>query len=273
MCFQIYSNETEHLAFYFQAELMWTYGLGKTFEQLCRELRFNMACYTTGASVVHGVCVQVRKTGGDVFHAPHIKVQIFDLEYRRLRQGCWKRHSPIYKQGLSDRDVLQEEWSGARECVWVDGWGWGVGHQPAESRAESGGSHFTQVTAVVLRDISTQGERVFFFLKNLFLLPSPLLTSTGSYRGRSALRMPMSHSLFKKPGSVLVWMEPWRCDGASFVSMELNGSHVEMTRRGAKRNSGPPFVPAVKQWSLFRPQACWDSCEPSQNRQMVDMKF
>ena len=34
-----------------------------------------------------------------------------------------------------------------------------------------------------------------------------------------------------------------------------------------------PFVQAVKQWSLFRPQACWDSCEPSQNRQMADMKL
>lgn len=41
-------------------------------------------------------------------------------------------------------------------------------------------------------------------------------------------------------------MEMWRCDGASFVSMELNGSHVELTRRGAKRNSVPPFV---QQWN------------------------
>lgn len=59
-------------------------------------------------------------------------------------------------------------------------------------------------------------------------------------------RMPSGLNPFKKPGSVLLWMEMWRCDGASFVSMELNGSHVELTRRGAKRNSGPPFV---QQWN------------------------
>lgn len=57
---------------------------------------------TAGAeSVRHGVCVPVMKTPGDVFHARHIKVQIFDPEYRlRPRQSCWKRHSPIYKQGV-----------------------------------------------------------------------------------------------------------------------------------------------------------------------------
>lgn len=36
-------------------------------------------------------------------------------------------------------------------------------------------------------------------------------------------------------------MELWRYDGASFVSVDLNGSHVEMTGRGAKRNSALPL--------------------------------
>lgn len=102
---------------------------------------FQQACYTTVQYLVHSVCVQVRKTWGDIFHTPHIKVQIFDLEYRRARQSCWKRHSPIYKQGLSDRDVLQREWSRARECGWVgrmDGWGWGVSHHVAQPSRKLG---------------------------------------------------------------------------------------------------------------------------------------
>lgn len=45
--------------------------------------------------------------------------------------------------------------------MWVD-W-WGVESPSPVSRAETGGSHYTQVTAVVLRDISTGGGGVQVF--------------------------------------------------------------------------------------------------------------
>lgn len=173
-----------------------------------------LARCATRLSVLHSVCVSVRKTGGDIFHTPHIKAQIFDLEYRRPRQSCWKRHSPIYKQGLSAWDVLQEGWSRARVCVcvWVDGWTGGGGESVSseQSWVESGGSHFTQVTAVVLRDTSTRGESFFNFL--IFfkgriislslsvvhcctrILQSDLI---GLCESQQPPRMPMSHSLLK----------------------------------------------------------------------------
>lgn len=59
--------------------------------------------------------------------------------------------------------------------MWVDGWGWGARQQLEQSRAESRGSHFTQVTAVVLRDISTQGES----LKKKDLVPLCFTSSLG----------------------------------------------------------------------------------------------
>lgn len=112
---------------------------------------------TSALSVRLSVCVQVRKTLADIFHTRHIKVQILDLEHRRPQQSCWKRHSPIYKQGSSDWIVLQEE-QRKSVCGWTSG-RVGVGSPSAANRArkrerekESGGSHFTQVTAVVRRD-------------------------------------------------------------------------------------------------------------------------
>lgn len=46
-------------------------------------------------------------------------------------------------------------------CGWTGGGGESVTSE--QRRAESGGSHFTQVTAVVLRDTSTEGESFLFF--------------------------------------------------------------------------------------------------------------
>lgn len=73
---------------------------------------------------------------------------------------------------------------------------------------ESGGSHFTQVTAVVLRDTSTRGESFFcFFFKGRIICLSPsvvhcctrILQSDliGLCESQQPPRMPMSHSLLK----------------------------------------------------------------------------
>lgn len=148
-----------------------------------------LARCATRLSVLHSVCVPVRKTGGDIFHTPHIKAQIFDLEYRRPRQSCWKRHSPIYKQGLSAWDVLQEGWSRARVCVCVCGWTdgrVGVGSPSAASRAEwRVGAHISLRWPLLSLEIHRLGVKVFFvfFLKGeLFVFPRLLFTAAlGSY--------------------------------------------------------------------------------------------
>ena len=146
-----------------------------------------LACCTTRLSVLHSVCVPVRKTGGDIFHTPHIKAQIFDLEYRRPRQSCWKRHSPIYKQGLSAWDVLQEGWSRARVCVCVCvGGRVGVGSPSAVSRAEwRVGAHISLRWPLLSLEIHRLRVKVFFFFflrENYFSFPHLLFTGAlGSY--------------------------------------------------------------------------------------------
>lgn len=64
-------------------------------------------------------------------------------------------------------------------------------------------------------------------------------------------------------------MKMWRWDGASFVSAELNGSRVELAGRRGKEKLWTFLCPAVKQWSLFSPKACWVSCELTQNRKVA----
>ena len=151
-----------------------------------------LARCTTRRSVLHSVCVPVRKTGGDIFHTPHIKARIFDLEYRRPRQSCWKRHSPIYKQGLSAWDVLQEGWSRARECVCgcgcvCVGGRVGVGSPSAASRAEwRVGAHISLRWPLLSLEMHQVGVKVFFFFcffkGELFVFPRLLFTGAlGSY--------------------------------------------------------------------------------------------
>lgn len=197
MCLQVFSKSRASCSLW-----LWKSSWTTLFRPV-----FQLACYTTRVNVVHSVCVPVRKTPGDIFHTLHIKVQIFDLEYRRPQQSCWKRHSPIYKQGLSETCCRRSEAERESVCGWVDG-PVGVGSLSPASRAQQRAeeeegecSHFTQVTAVVLRDKSTQGESFFFF----FQASPPLLfisTLCGhAVRGdrplwvTAALRMPMSHSL------------------------------------------------------------------------------
>lgn len=74
---------------------------------------------------------------------------------------------------------------------------------------ESGGSHFTQVTAVVLRDTSSRGESFFFFVffkgRIISLSLSVVHCCTrilqsdliGLCESQQPPRMPMSHSLLK----------------------------------------------------------------------------
>lgn len=81
------------------------------------------------------------------FHTLHIKAQIFDLKHWQPQQNCWRRHSPIYKHGLSDWDVLLKGWSRVEECGWT---GWGETSVSPVSKADSASSRYIQVTAVVL---------------------------------------------------------------------------------------------------------------------------
>lgn len=46
--------------------------------------------------------IRVDEAPGALFPAPHIKAEIFDLKCRQPQLNCWRRHSPIYKHGLSD---------------------------------------------------------------------------------------------------------------------------------------------------------------------------
>lgn len=61
-------------------------------------------------------------------YTSHQSKEIFDLKHWRPQQNCWRRHSPIYKHGLSDWDVLLKGWSRVEECGWT-GWGERVCHQ------------------------------------------------------------------------------------------------------------------------------------------------
>lgn len=70
--------------------------------------------------VIHLCGVSSRRA---FFHTLHIKAQIFDLKYWQPQQNCWRRHSPIYKHGLSDWDVLLKGRSRVEECGWTGWWG------------------------------------------------------------------------------------------------------------------------------------------------------
>lgn len=61
-------------------------------------------------------------------YTSHQSKEIFDLKHWWPQQNCWRRHSPIYKHGLSDWDVLLKGWSRVEECGWT-GWGERVCHQ------------------------------------------------------------------------------------------------------------------------------------------------
>lgn len=119
------------------------------------------------------------KTPGDVFHVRHIKVKTFDPEYSRPRQSCWKRHSPIYKQGavwprrLAERVKPSERERDRKKerCVYVCvGGRVGVGevrHQLAEHSREQG-AHVTLRWPPLSLKMFQLGRKRFFWVVDFF---------------------------------------------------------------------------------------------------------
>lgn len=108
-------------------------------------------------------CLCSRKTPGDIFHIPHIKAQIFDLQYRRPRQSCWKRHSPIYKQGFYwPRRVAERVKQSERVCV-----GGLVGVEspsPVSGAEQRVGARITLRWPLLSLELFQVGVKVFLFL-------------------------------------------------------------------------------------------------------------
>lgn len=141
--------------------------------------------------------------------------------------------------------MLQEEWSWAGVCGWlVDGWV-GVGRWSPASRAA--GNHISPSWSPE-RYINFKVKVFwFFFVKgaspSCYDLVSFILGMVGLRESLQFLTCLCPTPFKKNPRLRFGWMELWHCDGASFVSMELNGSRGETTRREGQGNCDPPFCP------------------------------
>lgn len=211
----------DHLTFHSGAKVEHTLEK-KALQKLCKTTatttKIASKQQTAGVeSVRHSVCVPVMKTPGDVFHAWHIKVQIFDPEYRlRPRQSCWKTHSPIYKQGVVWPRRLAERVKPS-ERVRVGGWTDGrvgvgeVRHQLAEHSADRGAHITLRWPPLSLEIFQLGGESFSFSSPNLCLLH---LLAASRHAGivqlgmigppwiTTVARMPTSPIPLKSPGSV-----------------------------------------------------------------------
>lgn len=131
-------------------------------------------------------------------YTSHQSKEIFDLKHWRPQQNCWRRHSPIYKHGLSDWDVLLKGWSRVEECGWT-GWGERVCHQLVKQ---------TLVAHITFRWLLLYSEMVQF------------ISVVGvTLCGRDVLEILAFTNQYRAPfkNNVPFWRE-WRC-GAVMVPL------------------------------------------------------
>lgn len=190
MCLQVYSKSG---ASHFLLTSKTAVNLGG------KQFSVSVKKCSAGVSVLHSVCVQVSKTPGDIFHTSKQRYLIWITVGLGRAAG---KDTPLFINGLSDQDVLQKEWSGARECVWVD-W-WGVESPSPVSRAEQRlGAHISLRWPLLSLEIFQLGVKVFFFLRMCFSFTvCCLLVHWDHTVGNvwplwitAVARMPMSHSL------------------------------------------------------------------------------
>lgn len=150
--------------------------------------------------------------------------------------------------------MLQREWSRARVCVCVcvrASYGLvGVGSWSPARKAESWGFTFHSGCLLLSLEINEPRVEVFFFFKILFVYyctAGLCVTITGLWVSES---LDFDASLLQESCSVLVWMELWLWWCLS-VSMKLNGSHVEITRRGGQKKLCPPPLSQQRNSDLY----------------------
>lgn len=128
---------------------------------------FAPAYCSAGVSLLHSVCVQVRRKllGTSSIHCTS-KCRYLIWNTGGLRRAAGK-DTPLFINGLSGWDVLQKAWSKSRECVWVDRIGGveSVCHQLAE---QSAGAHITFRWLLLSLEIFQLGMKAF--LKSDFAL-------------------------------------------------------------------------------------------------------